>query len=258
MLILGQLKWMTGSYIWALEVTPNFTGPGIYPMRQFQAGKNPAWFNLQVVYNYCGFALKYIILIVHELGINLVFIRNLFVFSCDLTTLFLHWPRACAVTSPRASRVGVVGKRRTLTVSARFVALVSHFQRFEAHINQFFLPISTDLLCLQHAQMPRTRDLAIFVTYVKTDYWERMGLIKIVWGTGTKVIARVILEVGEIKFGKALVYMWGCTLEKRVQWCLIYCTHPTTMLEGWPMRLGHNFIGTTRDPTKVKVHHFPS
>ena len=47
------------------------------------------------------------------------------------------------------------------------LALVSHVQQFEAHRNQFFTDI-TDLLCLQHTQMPRTRDLAIYMLTTTT------------------------------------------------------------------------------------------
>ena len=54
------------------------------------------------------------------------------------------------------------------TENARFVALESLFEHIEARKNQFS-PISTDWLCLQHAQTPRTRDLAIFVPTTTTD-----------------------------------------------------------------------------------------
>ena len=49
------------------------------------------------------------------------------------------------------------------TENAQFVALVSLFEQFAA-----FSPISTDGLCLQHAQMPRTQDLVIFILMTTT------------------------------------------------------------------------------------------
>ena len=45
------------------------------------------------------------------------------------------------------------------TENAQFIALVGHLK----HIEATFLPISMDWLCLQLAQMPRSRDLVIFV-----------------------------------------------------------------------------------------------
>ena len=46
----------------------------------------------------------------------------------------------------------------------RNVVLVGHFQQFKAHRNQYFI----DILCLQYPQMPRTRDLVIFVPTTTT------------------------------------------------------------------------------------------
>ena len=46
--------------------------------------------------------------------------------------------------------------------NARFVALVSHVQQFKVHRNQFFTDIYQFVVVT--AQMPRTRDLAIFMT----------------------------------------------------------------------------------------------
>ena len=37
------------------------------------------------------------------------------------------------------------------------------------HTETSFAQISNNLLCLQHAQMPRSRDLAIFVLMITTD-----------------------------------------------------------------------------------------
>ena len=45
--------------------------------------------------------------------------------------------------------------------------LVSLFKQFEVRTNQFS-PISTDWLCLQHTQMPRTQDLETFVLMTTT------------------------------------------------------------------------------------------
>ena len=53
--------------------------------------------------------------------------------------LFLCWAWACAVASAHASGVGVVDKPQVCwTENAWFLALVSYFQQFEAHRNQFF------------------------------------------------------------------------------------------------------------------------
>ena len=46
---------------------------------------------------------------------------------------------------------------------ALFVTLVGPVKQFEAYTAAIFSPISTDSLCLGVAQVPRTRDLAIFV-----------------------------------------------------------------------------------------------
>ena len=74
--------------------------------------------------------------------------------------------------------MGAVSKPQACyTENARFVVLVSHVQQFETY--RKFSLISTDLLCLQHAQMPRSRDLVIFIltttmmttTDIQTDYF---------------------------------------------------------------------------------------
>ena len=76
----------------------------------------------------------------------------------------LSW--ACAVESHQinyAKRVGAVGKPQLRwTENALFVVHVSHIQQFESHRKQFS-PISTDLVCLQKAQMPKIQDLARFL-----------------------------------------------------------------------------------------------
>ena len=58
--------------------------------------------------------------------------------------------------------VGMMANKNTL-----FVMLVVCATLFQAHCNPFFFPNSTDSLHLQHAQVPKSPDLANFVSTTK-------------------------------------------------------------------------------------------
>ena len=55
---------------------------------------------------------------------------------------FLYWAQTCTVPSAHISRVGVIDKPQACwTYISQFVALLSHFQQFEACRYQFFIDI---------------------------------------------------------------------------------------------------------------------
>ena len=83
----------------------------------------------------------------------------------------------------RLMGMATMASRKTLLVT-----LMGRDEQFKTYLHQFFAD-STDWLCLQVVQMPRCRDLAIFVVTMD-DRQEKLIALPLVHACGVIIVAR--------------------------------------------------------------------